>query len=66
MFILQEVSHTPPHLLEVSYHLFSHPSFLAGLLGGAGLSCPQSGLSLHQPAALPLQEEFGLLDGGAV
>lgn len=52
-----------PYLLEVSHRLYSHPVVLVGVLGGAGLSCPQSCLSLHQPVALPLQEEFGLLDG---
>lgn len=39
---------------------------MVGVLGGAGLGRLQSCLSLHQPAALPLQEEFGFLDGGAV
>lgn len=64
--VQQEVGRTYPYLLQVSYHLLSHPSILVGVLGGAGLSRPQSCLSLHQPAALPLQEDFGFLDGCAM
>lgn len=55
-----------PHLLQVSDDILSQSSFLVGDLGGAGLRLLRSCLSLHQPVALPLQEEFGFLDGCAV
>lgn len=52
------------HLLQAPEDVLSQRPLLVGLKRGAALRLLQSRLPLHQPAALPLQEEFGFLDGG--